>query len=427
MSPRELGLLREQLARIRLVATDVDGVLTDGSLTYGADGEALKTFHVRDGMGLRLLREAGVEVAVVSARASAALRRRLDDLRVGHVHVGREDKLAALIETLSALGLSADQVAFVGDDVLDLPAMAHAGLAIAVRDAHPRVLAAAQGVTRAAGGRGAIRELADAILAAREAPTAAAGFRVVIPSRYAATRLPGKPLRLIAGRPMIEHVWRRGVESGAAEVLVACDDERIVAAVAAVGGRAVMTAAHHASGSDRIAEVAAREGWPDDAIVVNLQGDEPCMPGSAVRLVAETLCANPDAGVATLATRVADARQLFDSNVVKVVRDDRGRACWFSRAPIPWVRGTFDAGPPATLPEGIPFLRHLGLYAYRVGVLRALCAEPVHAHEHAESLEQLRALAHGVVMLCPILDVAPSPGVDSEADLARIQQAVFPG
>jgi 3-deoxy-manno-octulosonate cytidylyltransferase (CMP-KDO synthetase) len=223
---------------------------------------------------------------------------------------------------------------------------------------------------------------------------------------------------------MIEHVWRRGVESGAGDVVVACDDERIAAAVRAVGGRAVLTSPDHPSGGDRVAEVAAREGWSDQAIVVNLQGDEPCMPGSAVRLVAEALRTNPDAGMATVATPVVDPKALFDPNVVKLVRDERGFARWFSRAPIPWLRGVFDAGVPDRLPEGVPFLRHLGLYAYRVGVLRALCATPVHPLERAESLEQLRALACGVAIVCPILAVAPSPGVDSEADLARVQTEV---
>jgi 3-deoxy-manno-octulosonate cytidylyltransferase (CMP-KDO synthetase) len=293
-----------------------------------------------------------------------------------------------------------------------------------VRDAHPRVLAAAHAVTHAPGGRGAVREVADAILAARAAGAGEADFHVVIPSRFGATRLPGKPLRRIAGRPMIEHVWRRGVESGARDVLVACDDERIAAAVQVAGGRAVLTSPDHPSGSDRVAEVAAREGWSDQEIVVNLQGDEPCMPGSAVRLVADALREHPDAGIATLGTPVVDAKSLFDPNVVKLVRDDRGFARWFSRAPIPWVRGAFDGGVPDRLPEGVPFLRHLGLYAYRVGVLRALCSAPVHPLERAESLEQLRALASGVAIVCPILAVAPSPGVDSEQDLARVQREV---
>jgi 3-deoxy-manno-octulosonate cytidylyltransferase (CMP-KDO synthetase) len=206
-----------------------------------------------------------------------------------------------------------------------------------------------------------------------------ADFHLVIPARYGASRLPGKPLRMLQGRPMIEHVWRRGVESGAASVLVATDDERVQAAVLGFGGDAWMTSPEHASGTDRLAEVAERAGWPDDALVVNLQGDEPCMPAAAIRRVANLLAEPIDAsaGMATCATPILTPEELFDPAVVKVVVDDRGLARWFSRAPMPWVRGWFVAGTrPAALPPGVPFLRHLGLYAYRVHVLRHLCAMP---------------------------------------------------
>jgi len=159
--------LKDRLARIRLLALDVDGVLTDGKLWYGPDGELWKAFHVRDGLGIRLLHERGVEVAIVSARSSDALLRRLQDLRVRHIHVGREDKWAALQETMLALGFVASEVAFVGDDVLDLGVMREVGLAIAVADAHAKVLAAADWVTTLGGGNGAVREVADAILAER--------------------------------------------------------------------------------------------------------------------------------------------------------------------------------------------------------------------------------------------------------------------
>ncbi len=246
-------------------------------------------------------------------------------------------------------------------------------------------------------------------------------FHVVIPSRYGATRLPGKPLKLIAGRPMIAHVLDRGREAGAASVRVATDDRRIADVVEQHGGIAVMTSPDHPSGTDRLHEVAIAAGWSDDTIVVNLQGDEPGMPGSAVRLTAALLDDHPAAGIATLATPIREPRELFDPNVVKVVLDAAGCARYFSRAPIPWVRGVFDAGAPAALPDGVPFLRHLGLYAYRVGVLRRLCAAPSSALERAESLEQLRALSLGVAILVGILDSPPSHGVDSEADLARIR------
>lgn len=249
-------------------------------------------------------------------------------------------------------------------------------------------------------------------------------FHVVIPSRYGATRLPGKPLRVIAGRPMIAHVWDRGVESGAASVRVACDDERIRAVVEALGGHAVMTSADHPSGTDRLAEVAALAGWSDDTVVVNLQGDEPAMPGAVVRAAAAALVAHPEAGIATLATPIRQVAELFDPNVVKTVLDDAGLARTFSRAPIPWVRGSFDGGAPAALPDGVPFLRHLGLYAYRVGVLRRLCQAAPGPWERAESLEQLRALALGIEIVVTTIDQAPGHGVDCEADLARAEAAL---
>lgn len=255
------------------------------------------------------------------------------------------------------------------------------------------------------------------------------GFRVVIPSRWGATRLPGKPLRLIAGRPMIEHVYRRAVESGADTVIVATDDERIRAVVAALGGEAWMTSPDHPSGTDRLAEVVRRAGWSEDEIVVNLQGDEPCMPAAVVRAVAELLADRPDAGMATCAVPIRDPHELFDPAAVKVVLDDAGLARWFTRAPVPWVRGLFAPGapPPAKLPDDVPFLRHLGLYGYRAGVIGRLCVTPPHPHERAESLEQLRALCMGIRIAVSIVHEPVGNGVDTEADLVRVETALAGG
>lgn len=408
-----MGAPPPELARVRLVVLDVDGVMTDGTLRYGPDGEHDKTFHVRDGLGIRRLLERGVEVAVITGRGNAALARRMDELGVRHVISGRDDKLAAAEALLAELGLEAADCACVGDDVLDLPLMERAAVAVAVADAHPAVLARADWVTRAGGGRGAVREVADAICAGP-----ASGFRVVIPARYGSTRLPAKPLVAIAGRPMIAHVLDRARESGAGEVLVATDDERIRDAVEAAGGTAVMTSPDHSSGTDRLAEVAEIRQWAEDAVVVNLQGDEPAMPGAMVAAVAGALRGNPDAGIATLATPIRELGDLLDPNVVKVVLTDRDRALYFSRAPIPWVRGGFGD----ELPDGVPFLRHLGLYAYRVGVLRRLADEPSRPVEQAESLEQLRALALGLAIHVTVVHEAPGHGVDTEADLARVER-----
>lgn len=410
--------------RVKLVALDVDGVLTDGRLHYGPGGEAHKSFHVHDGMGVRMMLDRGLVVAVITARRSEALARRCADLGITHIHQGRSDKREALGELCAAQGIDLASAVYVGDDRLDAPALAAAGLGVAPADARPEAQAAADWVTRARGGRGVVRELADALVG--RAP----GFRVIIPARYAATRLPGKPLRELAGKPLVQHVWHRAMESGASEVVVAVDDERIRAAVAGFGGRAVMTAETHLSGTDRLAEVIETESWPDDTIVVNVQGDEPGLPGELIRHTAHALAGDPGAGVATLATTITSPEDLFDGNVVKVVLDRAGRALAFSRAPIPWVRDAFGrpgglpeilADYPPTLPEDIPFLRHIGIYAYRVGALRRITRAARSPLERAESLEQLRALHIGVAIRVEVVDGPVGHGVDTEDDLARAE------
>ncbi len=250
--------------------------------------------------------------------------------------------------------------------------------------------------------------------------SAAPDFVVAIPARYGSQRLPGKPLMPIAGTPMIVHVVRRALEAGAREVVVATDDARIASALDGSGVEVVMTRADHASGTDRLAEVAALRGWSDDAIVVNLQGDEPLAPASGILEVARCLAATP-APMATLATPVGDAHELFDPNGVKVVRRSDGLALYFSRAPLPWARDAF-ARDRHHLPEGVPFLRHIGIYAYRAGFLRTLASLPRTPLEQAESLEQLRALEHGHAIAVAL---APEPfpaGVDTLEDLVRVER-----
>lgn len=243
-------------------------------------------------------------------------------------------------------------------------------------------------------------------------------FVVAIPARFGSTRLPGKPLLPIAGEPMIVHVARRALEAGADDVVVATDDERIVAALDG-RVRTVMTRSDHASGSDRLAEVAATLGWPDDTIVVNLQGDEPLAPPSGIRAVAQALVED-DVPMATLATPLLGVDELFDPNCVKLVRGVNGRALYFSRAPLPWPRDAFarDRG---GLPAHGPFLRHIGIYAYRALFLQRFAALPATALERTESLEQLRALEHGHAIA---VRIAPEPfvaGVDTAQDLARVE------
>lgn len=246
-------------------------------------------------------------------------------------------------------------------------------------------------------------------------------FRAVIPARYASTRLPGKPLADLGGRPMVQRVHERVVASGAAEVIVATDDERVRDAALAFGAEVQMTSPEHPSGTDRLAEVALQRGWRDADVVVNVQGDEPLLPPALVRQCAALLAADAGADLATLATPVLSLEEFLDPAAVKVVRRADGRALYFSRAPIPWHRDAAPAGL-ASQREHAGALRHLGLYAYRVGALRRLAAAPPSPLEQAEKLEQLRALELGMGIVVGIALERPGPGVDTPADLARVRR-----
>jgi 3-deoxy-manno-octulosonate cytidylyltransferase (CMP-KDO synthetase) len=251
------------------------------------------------------------------------------------------------------------------------------------------------------------------------------GFAVVIPARYASTRLPGKTLLDIGGRPMLAHVHDLARASGADPVIVATDDERVAVAAEAFGARVRMTSPRHASGTDRAAEVVAEEGWGDAQVVVNVQADEPLLPPALVVQVAQDLAAFEEAGIATLRTSIDDAGSVFDPSVVKVVCDEREFALYFSRAPIPWHRDAFAQD--RSLPPGSRFDRHIGLYAYRAGTLRALAARAPAAIESAESLEQLRALHAGIRIRVPVARELPGHGVDTPADLERVRALVARG
>lgn len=256
-------------------------------------------------------------------------------------------------------------------------------------------------------------------------------FKVVIPARYGSTRLPGKPLADLHGAPMVVRVAERAAGSGADEVVVATDDERVLEAVIAAGHRALLTRADHPSGSDRVMEVADTCGWADDAVVVNVQGDEPLVPAAVVAQVAALVAADPGVGVATLCERMSDLAQVFDPNVVKVVIGEDGLARYFSRAPIPYHREAFRRLPAVAaagrVPEPGVWFRHIGLYAYRIDSLRRFVSLPVGRLERVESLEQLRLLEHGVPLRVAEA-VAPVPGgVDTAPDLERVREAYARG
>lgn len=246
-------------------------------------------------------------------------------------------------------------------------------------------------------------------------------FTVVIPARYASTRLPGKPLQDIAGKPMVQHVWEQAKKSSAERVVVATDDARIVEACQAFGAEVILTRVDHNSGTDRLAEVATHLGLAADAIVVNVQGDEPLIPPVIIDQVAANLARNPQAAIATLAEPIDAVQALFNPNVVKVVADQNGLALTFSRAPLPWARDAF-AQDKDTLPSGIPYRRHIGIYAYRAGFLHDFVSWGPCWLEEGESLEQLRALWHGVRIHVADALEAPPTGVDTAEDLERVRR-----
>lgn len=248
-------------------------------------------------------------------------------------------------------------------------------------------------------------------------------FVVAIPARHDATRLPGKPLRLLAGEPLVLHVARRALAAGAREVWVAADDDRIAQALEGSGARVAMTSSSHVSGTDRLAECAGLARWGEDTVVVNLQGDEPFAPPAGIRAVA-ALLVDSGADMATLGDDRVDARQLFDPNTVKVVRGEHGDALYFSRAPIPWHRDAFAAG--KREPAEGACLRHIGIYAYRVGFLRRFATLPPGRLERLESLEQLRVLEAGYRIAVATTPEPFPPGVDTPEDLARAEAGMAP-
>jgi len=246
-------------------------------------------------------------------------------------------------------------------------------------------------------------------------------FLVVIPARYASSRLYGKPLADIAGKPMVVHVAERARESGAEAVWVATDNHDVFDAVKRHGHQAMMTRTDHATGTDRIAEVAQLLGLAGDAIVVNVQGDEPLIAPGLIRDVARSLGEHAEASIATACHPLPDAQSLQNPNVVKVVLDRSGHALYFSRAPIPHARDSFAINQSA-LPPGLPSYRHIGIYAYRAGFLRIFGQLEPAAIERFEALEQLRALWHGYRIAVAITAQAPEAGVDTEEDLARVRR-----
>ena len=245
-------------------------------------------------------------------------------------------------------------------------------------------------------------------------------FTVVIPARYGSTRLPGKPLLDIAGKPMVQRVWERARCSAAGQVVIATDDSRIADTAQAFGAQVCMTSADHPSGTDRLQQVAMQMGWPDDHIVVNVQGDEPLIPPVVIDQVALNLATHEKAGIATLCEDITALDELINPNAVKVVSDASGLALYFSRAPIPWPRDSFADGQQVMPGEG-NWYRHIGIYAYRTGFLHQYVTWEPAAVEQLEHLEQLRALYNGVSIHVARASESVPGGVDTEEDLCAVR------
>lgn len=246
-------------------------------------------------------------------------------------------------------------------------------------------------------------------------------FLVVIPARYASARLPGKPLLDIVGKPMIERVWDQACKSDASRVVIATDDARIESLCQAFGAEVCMTRVDHESGTDRLQEVAEKLGMADDAIMVNVQGDEPLIPPAVINQVARNMAEHPEAGIATLAETI-DAREIvLDPNAVKVVCDTRGMALYFSRAPIPWYRDHYDSEGDSVAPNT---RRHIGIYAYRANFLHQFVQWPMGQLEQLEKLEQLRAMENGVAIHVDTACEEVPAGVDTQVDLDAVRELI---
>ena len=245
-------------------------------------------------------------------------------------------------------------------------------------------------------------------------------YKIVIPARYGSSRLPGKPLIELAGKPMVQHVYERALATGISDIVIATDDQRIYDVAIGFGAQVIMTSIDHENGTERIAEVAKKLGWHDDDVIVNVQGDEPLIPRELIELTAKGLLDHPEAGMSSLCTPITSAEDAFDPNAVKAVLDNRGFAMYFSRAPIPWDRDLYKHGTDK-ITEVAPVFRHIGMYGYRVSFLKQYSEMEMTALEQAECLEQLRALCYGVKIHMGVIDQPPGHGVDTPADVARVE------
>ena len=403
--------------KYKLVALDIDGVLTDGKLHYGPTGEEVKVFHVKDGAAIKELMKAGIEVCWITARGSKSVEKRAQELSVKRLHMRVVDKLEVLSSIVEEMKITFSEVCYAGDHLMDLPCMEKVGLAYAPNDAIARVKEIAHIAAKAKGGEGIVDEIADTLLRNQKQD---ARFHIIIPARYGSTRLEGKPLIKLGEKPMVQWVYEKAKATGCQRIVIATENEGIRRTCEAFGAEVIMTSPTLASGTDRAAAVAEALQFCDSDIVVNLQGDEPLMPKEAIEKVAQNLAKNRQADISTLCTTL-ESEDLNNSNVVKVVCDSTSHALYFSRSPIPFDRDNNEELQLSTA------RRHLGIYGYRVGSLKRLANSPQHPLERLEALEQLRALAGGMTIYVDQWHGLIPAGVDTEKDITRVAAALGKG
>jgi 3-deoxy-manno-octulosonate cytidylyltransferase (CMP-KDO synthetase) len=397
--------LLTRMRRVKLLALDVDGVLTDGALYMGDSGEMQKKFTSQDGYGLKRLIDSGVKVALISGLAGQWIIDRFGKLGIVDFHMGLQNKADALDELLKKYALTDEQVAYMGDDVIDLPVLSRVGLAVGVPNGLADVNRAVHMVTRLVGGEGAVREVCDLLLRYRNRTPRTLG---VIPVRMESSRFPGKPLIDLLGKPLFTWVYDRARSVGLDELVVATDSPEIMKVCGQRGIPVVRTDTDHRCGTDRVAKVAEER---DADIIVNIQGDEPMVEPRVVNSIVDELIRRPEIDIVTACVRLEDVADVANENVVKVVRDRNGFALYFSRLPIPLQRD----------PRYTEYLKHIGVYGFQREALLRFAACGLSQLESAEGLEQLRALENGLSVR--VLDCqSKSLSVNTPEDLRKVAE-----
>jgi len=387
-------------SRIKLLAMDVDGVLTDGGMFFSEDGEQVKRFNALDGFGIKTLIEQGIKVALISFNLTNAIKYRTNALGIHKVMTGVHDKAKALRQVAEEFKISLDNTVYIGDDMLDLPALRLAGIAVTVPNSADEIKFEADLVTRKAGGCGAVREVCDLI---RKSQTDKLKTLGVIPARYESKRFPGKPLADILGMPLIVRVYKQAKTSMLDNVIIATDDQRILQTCLEHNCKAVLTNETHQTGTDRVWEVASQT---DADIIVNIQGDEPMIEGELINQLLDQFSPNPALDMATAMYKVPNQQNLDDKNIVKVITDKNHFALYFSRAPLINNENGYN--------------KHLGIYAYNRLALQKFSSNTRPDIEEAEHLEQLRALYNGFAIKVVEYET-DSVSVNLPEDIAKVE------